>query len=97
MTGPEPYWKLLLYVRQGGPHSLAAQAQLSHLCQEGLPEGCQLEVVDVLEDPERAEADGVWVTPTLVRRAPGPMRKVIGGLIDRERVLATLGARPPTE
>jgi circadian clock protein KaiB len=82
---------LRLYVAGDAPNSCEARANLSSLL-EGRPAASyRLEVVDFLREPQRALADGVIVTPTLVRLAPLPMRKVIGTLRDTLTVLAALG------
>ena len=90
--------RLRLYVAGSSPHSVEALANLRTICadQPGSPPG--LEVVDALQEPERALRDGIVVTPTLVRLAPGPELRIFGTLSDPGRVRAALGleARPPS-
>ncbi len=84
-----PY-KFLLYIAGNAPHSSEALLNLHALCQKHLPGRHEIEVVDVLRQPERALADGVLLTPLLVKIAPGPPRKIIGRLERWERVMAIL-------
>jgi len=84
-------YKFLLYIAGNAPHSSEALLNLHALCQKHLP-GChEIEVVDVLHHPQRALADGVLLTPLLVKIAPGPTRKIIGRLERWERVMTILG------
>jgi len=84
-------FKFRLYVAGDGPHSTQAIANLRALCGEHLPERHEVEVVDVLRDPQRALADGVMLTPLLVKLSPAPIRKIIGSLSQRASVLQALG------
>jgi len=84
---------LRLYVAGGAPNSLQAIANLESICAEYLKDGHRLEIVDVLEEPRRAMADGVLVTPSLTKISPVPVAQVIGNLSDRPRVLQALGIR----
>jgi len=83
--------KLRLYIAGDGPNSLLAVANLHALCREHLPDQFSIQVVDVLLDPKRALADGVFLTPTLVKLSPGPIRKIVGTLSDAFPVLVALG------
>ncbi len=85
---------LRLYVADNAPNSLLAQANLTRLC-AGLSQPHTVEVVDVLQAPERAQNDGVSLTPTLVRLAPPPVLKFVGDLSDLARVRAVLGLPEP--
>ena len=80
-----------LYVAGDAPNSLRAVANLRDLCREHAPDQHEIEIVDVIREPQRALADGVLLTPTVVRLAPGPTRRIVGNLSQRETVLATLG------
>ncbi len=80
-----------LYVAGDAPNSTQAIANLRALCREHLPERYQIEIVDVLHDPKRALADGVFLTPMLVKTSPGPIRKIVGSLSQRQPVLQALG------
>jgi KaiB domain. len=85
---------LRLYIAGGAPNSLQAIANLEAICQEYLKDVHKLEVVDVLEHPRRAMADGVLVTPSLAKLSPLPAANVIGNLSDRAKVLLALGLAP---
>jgi circadian clock protein KaiB len=84
-------FRFKLYITGEAPNSLQAVANLTALCLEHLPGRHHVEVVDVLLQPMRALDDGVQLTPTLVRQAPEPVRRIIGTLSDRLTVLQTLG------
>jgi circadian clock protein KaiB len=80
--------KFRLYVAGEAPNSTQARANLAALCR---PYQCQIEVIDVFRDPKRALADGIFMTPTLVRVFPLPIRKVVGSLSHAQPVLQALG------
>ena len=82
---------LRLYVAGGAPNSVLAIANLEAICREHLKDGHKLEVVDVLEHPARAMAEGVLVTPSLAKIAPLPAAGVVGNLSDKNKVLHALG------
>jgi circadian clock protein KaiB len=84
-------FKLRLYVADGTPNSALAVANLAALCRLHLKGRHEVEIVDVFKEPKRALADGVFMTPTLVVLAPGPVRKVVGSLSQTETVLRALG------
>jgi circadian clock protein KaiB len=86
-------WDLRLYVAGQTPKSIAAFSNLKRLCEEHLEGQCRIEVVDLLENPQLAEGDQILAIPTLVRRLPTPLRKVIGDLSDTEKVLVGLDLR----
>ena len=83
--------QLRLYIVSGAPNSLAARSNLAAILAGVGSDSYALEVIDCVEDPHRALADGVFVTPTLVRVAPKPEQIVVGSLSDRDRVIAALG------
>ena len=85
---------LRLYVAGGAPNSMLAIANLEAICAEHLKDGHKLEVVDVLENPRRAMAEGVLVTPSLTKLSPQPVAQVVGNLSDKMRVLLALGLKP---
>ena len=87
-------WHLRLYVAGQSPKCLDAFINLRRLCDEHLAGRHEIEIVDLVEQPELAEADDVLALPTLVRRSPSPSRKIIGDLSNTARVLAHLGIRP---
>jgi circadian clock protein KaiB len=87
-------WQLRLYVAGQSPKSLHAFANLRSLCEEHLAGRYEIEVVDLVDDPSRARTDGILAIPTLVRRLPEPLRKVIGDLSNTRRVLVSLRLEP---
>jgi len=86
-------WDLRLYVAGQTPRSLAAFDNLTRLCEEHLPGKYRIEVVDLLENPRLAKDDQILAIPTLVRKLPPPIRKVIGDLSNRVSVLVGLQLR----
>lgn len=87
-----PTWSFTLYVTGTSQPSERALANLRDLCEDRLePSDYDVEVVDVLEHPERAESDGILLTPTLIKTEPPPSRRLIGDLSDRSLVVAGLG------
>ena len=86
-------WFLRLYVAGQSPRSLTAFANLTSLCEEHLTGRYEIEVVDLLEDPARAQLDDIVALPTLVRWVPPPLRKIIGDLSNTDRVLVGLHLR----
>lgn len=87
-------WDLHLYVAGQTPRCITAFANLKKLCEEHLEGKYRIQVVDLLENPQLAEGDQILAIPTLVRRLPTPLRKVIGDLSNTERVLVGLDLRP---
>jgi circadian clock protein KaiB len=86
-TKSPDHWNLRLYVAGQSPRSTAAIANLRRFCEEYLAGKYSIEVVDLLENPQLARGDQIVALPTLVRKLPAPMRKIIGDLSDRERVI----------
>jgi circadian clock protein KaiB len=82
--------RLRLYVAGQAPNSVRAITAATALCREHFPSTHELEIVDVLTDPSRALADGIIVTPTLIKLSPSPVRRVIGNLSDTQHVLLAL-------
>ena len=82
---------LRLYIVGGAPNSVQAVANLEAICQEYLKDGHRLEVIDILEHPTRAMAEGVLVTPSLAKLSPLPAANVVGNLSDKAKVLLALG------
>lgn len=95
-TGPaDPdVWDLRLYVAGKTARSVAAFENLSRLCEEHLAGKYRIEVVDLLRHPQLAKGDQIVAIPTLVRKLPQPIRKVIGDLSNVERTLVGLQLRP---
>jgi circadian clock protein KaiB len=87
-------WQLRLYVAGQTAKSLTAFANLKRLCDEHLSGKYKIEVIDLLKDPKLARGDQILAIPTLVRKLPQPVRKIIGDLSNTERVLVGLDLRP---
>ena len=102
MMEPEPanaesptlQWELRLYVAGQTAKSLQAFANLKRICEQHLAGEYRIEVVDLLKDPQLAKGDQILALPTLVRKLPAPVRKIIGDLSNTERVLVGLDLRP---
>jgi circadian clock protein KaiB len=80
-----------LYISKNAPNSLRAIANLGAICNEYLGDKFKLEIIDVLEYPLRALADGILVTPSLAKVSPSPAAKIVGNLSDKSNVLHALG------
>ncbi len=94
-TSPNPdVWELRLYVAGKTAKSVAAFENLTRLCEQHLPGKYRIEVVDLLVHPQLAKGDQILAIPTLVRKLPQPIRKVIGDLSNTERTLVGLQLRP---
>jgi circadian clock protein KaiB len=89
-------WELRLYTAGQTPKSVAAFSNLKRICDEHMPGRYQIEVVDLLQNPRLAKEDQIVAVPTLVRKLPQPLRKIIGDLSDTERALVGLQLRPRT-
>jgi circadian clock protein KaiB len=88
------FWELRLYVAGKTPKSVKAFANLKRICEEHLEGRYTIEVIDLLKNPKLAQGDQILAIPTLVRKLPEPMRKIIGDLSDTDRVLVGLDLRP---
>jgi circadian clock protein KaiB len=86
-------WTLRLYVAGQTPKSIVAFDNLKRLCEERLKGHYSIEVIDLLKNPRLAKDDQILAIPTLVRRLPPPVRRIIGDLSDTERVLVGLDLR----
>lgn len=82
---------LRLYIADSAPNSARAIANLAAICKEHLGDHFELEIIDVLEYPQRALADGVIVTPSLTKVSPSPLARIVGNLSDTNSVLQALG------
>lgn len=89
----EKTWELRLYVAGQTPKSLAAFSNLKKICEEHLDGQYKIEVIDLIKQPQLARDDQILAIPTLVRKLPQPLRKVIGDLSNTERVLVGLNLR----
>jgi circadian clock protein KaiB len=83
--------ELRLYIADSAPNSVRAIANLEAICKEHLQEHFRLEIIDVLQYPQRALADGILVTPSLNKISPSPTAKIVGNLSDKSSVLHALG------
>ena len=88
------FYELRLYVAGQTTRSLAALANLKRICEEHLRGRYRIEVIDLLEHPQLARGDQILALPTLVRKLPKPIRKLVGDLSDTERALVGLDLRP---
>ncbi len=89
--GRRAIFKFRLYIADDALNSALAVTNLTALCQEHLPDRHEIEIVDVFQEPKRALADGIFVTPTLIKLAPSPTRKIVGTLSQTQPVLQALG------
>ena len=92
-THPQKAYQLRLYVAGQTPKSLAAFANLKKICEEHMPGQYEIEVIDLLKKPQLASGDQILAIPTLVRKLPQPIKKIIGDLSNTERVLVGLNLR----
>jgi circadian clock protein KaiB len=94
-TSDDPgLWELRLYVAGQTPRSIAAFGNLKRICEEHLHGRYHIEVINLIENPKLARDDQIVAIPTLVRKLPDPIRKIIGDLSDTERTLVGLQLRP---
>ena len=89
----EEKYELRLYVAGQTPKSILALKNITRYCKENLSDRYSIEVVDLLKNPQLAEGDQIFAIPTLVRKFPEPIRKIIGDLSNEERVLVGLNIR----
>lgn len=90
----EQTWELRLYIAGKTPKSVTALSNLKKYCEEHLHGKYQIEVIDLLVQPQLAEGDQIFAVPTLVRKVPVPIRKIIGDLSNEEKVLVGLNIVP---
>jgi circadian clock protein KaiB len=89
MTSTAKY-KFRLYIAANAQNSVEAMANLSAICARYLPDRYEIEVINVDREPQRALSDGINMTPSLIKFAPGPFRKIVGTLAHTKRVLLAL-------
>ena len=89
----EVIWSLRLYVAGQTQNSITAFANLKNICEEHLAGKYRIEVIDLLKNPQLAKGDQIIAIPTLVRKLPEPIKKIIGDLANTERVLVGLDIR----
>ncbi len=93
-SGDSSLWELRLYVAGQTPRSIQAFNNLKKICEEHMQGKYHIEVIDLLKSPQLAKGDQIIAIPTLVRKLPEPLRKIIGDLSNKERVLVGLDFRP---
>lgn len=91
MSQDERIFKFRLYIAGDAQNSVEALGNLHDICKRLLPDRHDIEVVDVFQHPKRALADGIFMTPALVRLGPMPVRRIIGTLSETHTVLQALG------
>jgi circadian clock protein KaiB len=91
---PKEIWELRLYIAGQTPKSILALQNITKYCREHLDGKYTIEIVDLLVNPRQAEGDQIFAIPTLVRKFPVPLRKIIGDLSNEEKVLVGLNIRP---
>jgi|SRR5690242_8928283 len=87
-------WELRLYVAGNTPNSITAFSNLQEICEEHMGGRYHIEIIDLFENPQLARGDQIIAVPTLVRRLPTPIKKIIGDLSNTERVLVGLDLKP---
>jgi len=92
-----PEWRLRLYVAGQTPKCIAAFSNLKVICEKYLVGKYEIEIIDLLEQPQLAKGDQILAVPTLVRKLPEPLRKIIGDLSNTERVLVGLDIKESNE
>lgn len=96
-AGTDPRWELTLYLAGETAGSRRALRAIERLCETHLAGAYTLETIDLREQPDRADQDQILAVPTLVRRHPPPLRKIIGDLSNTAQVLRGLGLEPEAE
>ena len=91
-----PEWVLRLYIAGQSTKSLTAVSNLHRICQDHIAAKYEIEVVDLLDNPQLAEGDQIVAIPTLVRMLPEPIRKLVGDLSNEEKTLVGLQLKPKT-
>ena len=90
----EQKWELRLYIAGQTPKSVLALKNITKYCKEHLEGRYKIEIIDLLKKPQLAEGDQIFAVPTLVRKVPQPIRKIIGDLSNEEKVLVGLNIVP---
>jgi len=93
-TRAKEQWTLKLYVAGQTPKSILAFSNLTKICEEHLKGKYQIEIIDLLENPQLAKGDQILAVPTLVRKLPQPLKRIIGDLSNTEKVLVGLDILP---
>jgi circadian clock protein KaiB len=92
--GHDDHWDLKLYIAGQTPKSLTAFSNLKRFCEENVPGKYHIEVIDLTKNPQLAKTDQILAIPTLVRKLPAPMRKIIGDLSDKQKILLGFDLKP---
>jgi circadian clock protein KaiB len=95
-AGKQETWEMRLYVAGQTSKSIAAFANLKKICEEHLTGRYRIEIIDLLKTPQLAKDDQIFALPTLIRKLPPPLKKIIGDLSNQEKVLVGLDIRPVT-
>ena len=90
-------WELRLYIAGQTPNSILALKNITKYCKQHLDGRYVIEVIDLLKNPQLAEGDQIFAIPTLVRKVPEPLRKIIGDLSNEAKVLVGLNIRPVSD
>ncbi len=93
----EQLWELRLYIAGQTPKSVLALKNITNYCKQHLMGKYSIEIIDLLKNPQLAAGDQIFAIPTLVRKVPQPIRKIIGDLSNEEKVLVGLDIRPAKE
>jgi circadian clock protein KaiB len=91
---PVDFWELRLYVAGQTARAITAFTNLKKICEEHMKGKYRIEIIDLLKNPQLAKGDQILAVPTLVRKLPEPVRKIIGDLSNTQRVLVGLDLRP---
>ena len=92
--GSDDHWDLKLYIAGQTPKSLTAFSNLKRFCEENVPGKYHIEVIDLAKNPQLAKTDQILAIPTLVRKLPAPLRKIIGDLSDKQKILVGFDLKP---
>jgi len=92
--GSGDHWDLKLYIAGQTPKSLTAFSNLKRFCEENVPGKYHIEEIDLAKNPKLARTDQILAIPTLVRKLPAPMRKIIGDLSDKQKILLGFDLKP---
>jgi len=90
-------YRLKLFISGQNLRSRSAIKNLRHICEEELADQCELDIIDVLEQPQEAEDEKILATPTLIKAVPTPIRRIIGDLSDKGKVLEGLDIEPRSQ
>ena len=95
--GPKPKYVLRLYVAGLTPRSVTSIASIRQICDEYLKDRCDLEIIDISRHPELAREGQIIAAPTLIKELPLPLRRFIGTMVDRKKIIVGLDLRQETE